>query len=99
MREGVRWQKDYQPLTTPYCGHSVVTMIGLIEEIPRPKPFHPRYNNSGRGRSGEVNAYHRQCSCTIQGRMQALVEQVNNDSMRFHPSQIQGWGLRQKEND
>ncbi|KAF5571551.1 hypothetical protein FPHYL_298 [Fusarium phyllophilum] len=99
MREGFRWQNDYGPLTAPYCGHSVNTMLGFIEGIPQPNPFRPRYNNSGRGRSSEVNASQWQCPCTIQGRMQALVGEVIFDNMSFELSEIQGWGLRQKKND
>ncbi|KAF5598094.1 hypothetical protein FPANT_3858 [Fusarium pseudoanthophilum] len=93
MQEGFGWQNDYGPLTAPYCGHSVNTMLGFIEGIPRPS-YHPPYNDYGRSRSVEVNADYLHCSCTIQGRMKALVEEVMEDNMSFELPEIQGWGLR-----
>ncbi|EXA51565.1 hypothetical protein FOQG_03548 [Fusarium oxysporum f. sp. raphani 54005] len=99
MRERFRWEDELTPLEPPYDGYSVVTMRALVDGFPRPKPLQPNYDNSGRSSSGELDVYHRRCMCTIQGRIQKLMKGINNDIKGFRPSRIQGWGLRQKEND
>ncbi|KAF4956615.1 hypothetical protein FGADI_3767 [Fusarium gaditjirri] len=99
MRERFRWEDKGAPLEPPYDGYSVVTMRALVDRFPHPKPLQPNYDNSGRNSSGDLDVYHRRCRCTIQGRIQKLMNGINNDIMGFRPSRIQGWGLRQKEND
>lgn len=99
MRERFRWEDLYLPLEPPYDGYNIVTVRALVDGFPRPKPLQPKYDNSGISSSGELDVFHRRCMCTIQGRMQKLMKGVTNDIKAFRPSRIQGWGLRQKEND
>ncbi|KAF5604848.1 hypothetical protein FPCIR_701 [Fusarium pseudocircinatum] len=99
MRERFRWEEQYDPLEPPYNGYNIVTVRALVDGFPRPKPLQPKYDNSGSSSSGELDVFHRRCMCTIQGRMQKLMKGVTNDIKAFRPSRIQGWGMRQKEND
>ncbi|KAG4265032.1 hypothetical protein FPRO04_00685 [Fusarium proliferatum] len=99
MRERFRWEDEGAPLKPPYNGYTVAMIKFLVDGFPRPKPLQPIYYNSGSSSSGKLGLYHRRGMCTIQGRMQTLMNEINNDIKGFGPSRIPGWGLRQKDNN
>ncbi|KAF5557800.1 hypothetical protein FMEXI_538 [Fusarium mexicanum] len=90
MRERFRWEDEGAPLKPPYNGYTVVTMKFLVDKFPRPKPLPPMHDNSISNISGDLDVYHQRCTCTIQGRMQKLMQEIKNDIETFRPSRIRG---------